>query len=115
MTEITLKEYLLDIIEEMDKRYQERFIAQKEAVDKALASNDRRLDGMNEFRATLKDQQLLFITKAEVETKYEYLAKEIAGLRESRSEGQGKGVGLKESLGYILFGIAVIGFFISKF
>jgi hypothetical protein len=36
------------------------------AVAAALASNDRRLDGMNEFRDTLKNQQGTFVTRVEL-------------------------------------------------
>jgi len=43
------------------------------ALKAALASNERRLDGMNEFRQQLKDQTGLFSTRAETDAK-------IAGL-----------------------------------
>lgn len=35
-------------------------------VAKANSANEKRLDGMNEFRSTLKDQAATFITKAEL-------------------------------------------------
>lgn len=46
--------------------FEQRFAAQDRAVSAALAANEKRLDGMNEFRTTLKDQQGTYITRAEV-------------------------------------------------
>jgi hypothetical protein len=42
-----------------------KFEAIKEATDKALKSNDKRLEGMNEFRDSLKDQTKLYATRIE--------------------------------------------------
>lgn len=39
------------------------------AVTTALEANERRLDGMNEFRASLKDQGATFITRKEAEAR----------------------------------------------
>ena len=62
---VTLKEYFesrLTALEDMVKR---RFESQERAVSTALAANEKRLDGMNEFRNTLNDQSKTFVTKAE--------------------------------------------------
>jgi hypothetical protein len=50
-----------------------RFQNIKEATEKALASNDKRLDGMNEFRDTLKDQATRFPSKDELEPRLKSL------------------------------------------
>lgn len=42
-----------------------RFDAVEKAVETADAANEKRLDSVNEFRATLTDQQKTFITRAE--------------------------------------------------
>lgn len=53
--EVTLKEFIIAMLVERDR-----------AVDKALATLNARLDGMNEFRLALKDQQGTYITRSEV-------------------------------------------------
>lgn len=42
-----------------------RFEAMERAVTTADTANEKRLDSVNEFRATLADQQKTFITRAE--------------------------------------------------
>jgi hypothetical protein len=37
-----------------------------EATKVALAANEKRLDGMNEFRSTLRDQNSTFVTRTEL-------------------------------------------------
>jgi len=43
-----------------------RFTETQRAIDKAEATMNERLTGMNEFRATLKDQSATFVTRAEL-------------------------------------------------
>ena len=68
---------LMLIIDERDRRYQQRFEQQnaslsiamsaaEKATAKAEAAIERRLEGQNEFRAQLSDQTHTFITKREV-------------------------------------------------
>lgn len=47
----------------------------RKSVDIAYDSMEKRLEGMNEFRETLKDQASRFITRAEMEAKIEILDK----------------------------------------
>lgn len=74
---ISLKEYFDSQISEKEKRYEQRFTAQQEAVLKAEAANEKRFESVNEFRNTLKDQQEKFVSKDEVKTAMEYMGKSI--------------------------------------
>jgi hypothetical protein len=60
-----LKQYFELIIANNDARYKQMQDAQREALTLALSSNDKRLDGMNEFRAALSDQSARMITRQE--------------------------------------------------
>lgn len=62
----TQHEYFLRLLEELDKRYEQRFTSQerailaalaavKEATEKAEQSNDKRFDSTNEWRRTVSD------------------------------------------------------------
>lgn len=83
----TAHQHLLDLIHANDRRYEQRFLDSKEAVQAALIAADRatskaeesqekRNEGMNEFRGQLKDQAGTFITRTEL---YASLAA-VAGL-----------------------------------
>ena len=72
----TLHSHVVRLLQESDKRYEQRFQAQEKSVKDALASADRavnkaetasekRLDSVNEFRKTLSDQTGTFLTRAE--------------------------------------------------
>jgi hypothetical protein len=93
--------------EERDKRYGERFLAQdekttlaltasKEAIGKAETATEKRFDAVNEFREQQKDIIAEFPRRVEVDSKFtnydekiDDIKKDIASLRESRSEGYG--------------------------
>lgn len=62
-----LREHLEKIIMANDRRYEQRDQFQQEALKIALESNNRRLDTMNEFRASLSDQANRMITRTESE------------------------------------------------
>jgi archaellum component FlaC len=72
---VSLKEYIDAQLESRDK-----------AVISALASNEKRLDGMNEFRDALKDQAGRFITRTEYETLMTKLNEEIDEIKDCISD-----------------------------
>jgi hypothetical protein len=62
-----LREHLEKLIQSNDRRYEQRDQFQQEALRIALDANNRRLDTMNEFRASLSDQANRMITRSESE------------------------------------------------
>ena len=60
------------------------------STDKALAANDRRLEGMNEFRQSLKDQAATFITRKDFDAQHERVKEDIQKLEISRAEMDAK-------------------------
>ena len=73
----TLYIHFAKLIEAVDDQTKERVLAQNlateaamaaanKAIEKADKALEKRLDSVNEFRATLKDQQGLFVTRTEV-------------------------------------------------
>ncbi len=106
-----LESKLLDqreIMDERDRRYEDRFKAMDEktslaltasekAVSKAEAATEKRFDSVNEFRGTLNDLTLTLMSKPEANAKFQGIDKtlgeikeDIGSLRESRSAGGGK-------------------------
>jgi len=76
---VTLKEY-----------FDTRILALDRATAQAASQMERRLEGMNEFRDTLKDQAARLITREEFTAVMGSMNKEIAGLREFRSALEAK-------------------------
>lgn len=61
----TLKEHFTALFHSYDAQYEERFNSQQDAIRKAESAIDRRLEGVNEFRQTLSDQQGTYIPRLE--------------------------------------------------
>lgn len=99
---ISLKEYFDSVIQEKEKRYEQRFVAQQEAVLKAEASTDKRFESVNEFRDTLKNQQDTFATKAEIATAFDYVGKNIQKNQEDINDVRLKLPGLLTTTEYAL-------------
>ena len=63
--DLTWRTYVDIRLEEMEKRTDNRFAAQENAINKAEIALSERLGTMNEFRATISDQAKHFITRPE--------------------------------------------------
>jgi hypothetical protein len=79
VSDVSLKEHLEQAIKFLDRHYDSKLVAMdrffdaqnasmQKAVNTANDALNRRLEGMNEFRDTLKDQAGQLATKAQVES-----------------------------------------------
>jgi uncharacterized membrane protein len=75
--QISLREFLIAKIEELKLYFDVRFNASEKAKELAYATLEKRLEAMNEFRDTLKDQAGNFITRKEVEVNLDLINKEV--------------------------------------
>jgi len=115
---------LREIMDERDRRYEERFIAMdqktslaltssKEAVTKAEAATEKRFDSVNEFRGSLKDQAANLLPRAEADVKFTAIAREIDELKKNTNLSQGRSTGFSASWGIavslMLLAMALIG------
>lgn len=121
--DITTRE-LLAIINERDHRYTQRWESQERAIAKAEAAAEKRFDSVNEFRGQLKDQAATFAPRAEIEIRLKALDLEIANLKNSRLQEQGRTEGvtwlwgvlfaLAGVLGTLMIGVATVGAFVMR-
>lgn len=79
---VSLKEHIEAILEERQK-----------AIDRAHASMEKRLDGMNEFRQTLADQMVTFVRQDVAEARSKGFEAQLAALTTQVIENRGRGVG----------------------
>ena len=116
----------IQVSNERDRRYEDRFKAMDEktslaltssekAVTKAEVATEKRFDAVNEFRGTLNDYQAKLLPRAEADAKFggydekfEDIKKELSALREAKSKGEGAFGGVKGSWGLFVGVIAIV-------
>ena len=103
---VSLRDFLCNKISNLDQKMELTFKLNQSAIDKAESSMNARLESMNEFRDTLRDQNKTFITKSE----HEYLEKQIVDLQLSKAELAGKATQSSVNISYI---IAILSILIS--
>lgn len=127
----TLRSDIYRILEEMDRRYQQRYEAQQEGVAAALAAQEKavnaaliaadravikaelaaekRFEAVNEFRATLADQAATLMPRAEAEARLLSMAEKLSEItnRINRSAGNGEGVHQSWAVVVAVVGMAI--------
>lgn len=114
------KTYLEASIKSLREAFSQQIAFQKEATEKALASADKavlkaedaaekRFQSVNEFRATLADQQADLATKTEVNLRVAALEARINGVVEDAREIKGRSYGYSSGWGYLVGAIGVVG------
>ncbi len=91
---VTLKQYIDTKVESVSKLYETKVEAIEKATELAANQMNSRLEGMNEFRDALKDQNANFISRNEYETQLKTIEKNhndrISILELHRERMQGK-------------------------
>ena len=126
---VSLREHLEALIAAHDRRYEQMFTssrtavdaalsAAKEAVAKAEAASERRFEGVNEFRATLADQQRTLMPRGEQESVNRSVAEKLEAHERLYERLQGSKRGGREMWGYVVAAISVgfglLSFFIKR-
>lgn len=126
---IDLKTYFETLLIEKDKRYEQKFndtrtavdaaliaadkavaaalAGQKEAVIKAENANEKRFEGVNEFRMQLRDQQSTFLSRTEYVSAHDNLAEKIGVLSSRIDKTEGTGLGMKNLWGIIIGAVGI--------
>lgn len=116
----TLRADVLGRLNELDKRYEQRFIAQekavvaalqaaKEAVNKAETATEKRFEGVNEFRSSLSDLTATMMPRSESTARWSALADRVNKLESNMDLIHGRGKGLSDTWGYVVGAIGAIG------
>lgn len=79
----------------LKEHYDALRVSDQAALLSALASLNKRLDVMNEFRSTISDQTAEFARRETVDA-------QIVSINERLANTAGRGTGMKEIFGYIL-------------
>jgi ribonuclease HII len=105
---VSLKEYLDSKFKELKEYVDIRFSSAEKATSLAQETLTARLESMNEFRESLKDQTASFITRREVDN----FQKEIEALKLQQAENKGKASATSVYVAYI---IAIAGILLGLF
>ena len=94
----------------LKEHFEARIAALEKATEVASGAMDRRLDGMNEFRDTLRDQASRFVTREEMEVKLGVLMDAISELKDYKAHMEGRA---SMSSVYVSYAIALLGIVLS--
>lgn len=89
-TVIPLREYIDQRLMDMQRHYDARLQAIRDATDSALEANERRLTSMNEFREQLRDQAARLVGREEVTLMIAKLQGEVRTLEIFRTTVEAK-------------------------
>jgi hypothetical protein len=79
-----------ETLESMREFFESKIQAIETATKIAYETMERRLEGMNEFRDTLRDQAGKFVTRSEIDVVREAIEDDLRILRESKANLEGK-------------------------
>ena len=116
----TLRAHVRDLIEERDRRYNERFIAQEKAVEAALTSAkeavlkaegaaERRFESVNEFRNTLADQARDLMPRLETEALIKNIEEKVTRLERRDITRSGEHTGRENLWAYAVGAVGLLG------
>jgi hypothetical protein len=99
-----------ELMNERDKRYEQRanstdertslaLTSSEKAVAKAETATEKRFDAVNEFRGQLKDQAATLMPRAEADSKFSSMTKEMEELKKVANTAQGRSSGFSASWG----------------
>ena len=104
-----LREYFERILKESDRRYEQRFEDQKEAIVKAEEATERRFEGVNEFRQTLSDQAATFVSRTEVLQQYRAINDKVDLVTSRMDRLDGRSGGYTATWGYLIGAVVMVG------
>ena len=96
------------LIEERNKRIDERFDSVEEARKLALATMNQRLESMNKFREALRDQTVKFFTKSEHEAYMRETEVELRALQDFKLTLDTKASASQVTWAYIIGGAGLV-------
>ena len=70
----------LTILDEREKRHEQRFIAAQKAVDVAQADAEKWRDNANEWRAAMNDKDKTYATKEYVDAKFKSIKENLVAI-----------------------------------
>ena len=107
------------VMDERDRLYLEKFKSSedktvmalgfsKEAVTKADTATEKRFEGVNEFRKSLSDQTVNFLSKSEAEPRFSAIDARVTILERSNNQSSGRAGGISATLMAVVIASGVV-------
>lgn len=112
---VSLRDYMDQRFDSSDKAINAALAAAKEAVLKAEAASEKRFEAVNEFRASLSDQQRTLMPRVESELVVKNLADRLKVLEDAKTQAAGGWSGARNLWGVIVGVIGVLSIIASYF
>lgn len=109
--DLDLREYIdlkLSSYVHLKEYFESKLNALEKATRLAADNIEIRLEGMNEWRGTIKDQNLLNVSRTELEQFKERIDSDIRFLRESKATLDGKASNQSVMIGYVLSALGIL-------
>lgn len=90
MSDVSLREYLESQIKWVDRHFASQVLTIQEKTSQAREQIDKRLEGMNEFRDTLRDQAGRLATKDEIDVRSKEFDRRLKELELTKARTEGK-------------------------
>lgn len=97
------------------EHFSSRLADMEKALVAARQDMERRLAGMNEFRAAISDQAKKFVDRNEADVRFRSLEKDIASHASRLDRSEGRGAGLSAGWVVLLGAIGAIGALVAIF
>lgn len=110
----TVREHVLALLNERDRQYEQRFSGHERALSVALTAAEKRLDGMNEFRESLADQQRTLMPRSEAELHFGRITNLEKTVGQLSARGSGMSAGWGYAVGLVGVVLAVLAFVMGK-
>lgn len=106
---LTVKiEHTHEKLEDLERLIDHKFTNLSKTTESTAAAMEKRLEGMNEFRDTLKDQAGRFFTRDEHEAYRKVIDVEVRSLNEFRAELTGKASQASVNVTFVLAAIGAL-------
>ena len=110
---MTLREYVDIKLDNLEKEFQTYQCSNDVNLKSAYSSMEKRLEAMNEFRATITDQATKYFTKAEHEAWKEKIEQELQTLRDFKLTIDTKASAKSVTTAYVISAIGIALSFIG--
>ena len=105
---VSIKEYFDNKVVELQKYMDLKFDSIEKSTCLAQENLNLRLDSMNEFRNTMKDQAARFITREELSLMLDTMSKDIRHLLDAQAKQEGMATQKSVTIAYIISSTAII-------
>ena len=111
---ISLKEFFLNKLTDLESKLQVRFDLTDKSVIATAETLQSKLDDMNKFRSQINEERTLYARKDETDLKFKVITDKLDEIASCVNTGSGRTAGKEWAIGiFIAIGLSLAGFIIT--